>query len=107
MLRRQHRPDSQPGRAETLIQEVFGRLTRDEVVERLTQAQTAYGAINSVQDLIAHPQLRARRMPVHGQMFEVLASPYRMEWDAAEFVAAPEIGEHGQLTSVPALTEDV
>ena len=36
-------------------------------MDRLTDAQTAYGAINSVQDLIGHPQLRTRAMTVNGQ----------------------------------------
>lgn len=34
---------------------------------RLTRAQTVYGAINSVADLIEYPQLRVREMPVNGE----------------------------------------
>ena len=57
----------------------------------------AYGAINSVQDLIGHPQLRTHTMTVNGQSVEVPAAPYRMEWDEPEFRGAPQIGQHRVL----------
>ena len=79
------------------IQAVFGRLTYAEAIDRLTEAQTAYGAVNSVHDLIAHPQLRTRRMDVHGRSVEVPAAPYVTEWDDPQFRPVPAIGEHGPL----------
>ena len=59
-------------------------------------AHTAYGSVNGVQDLIAHPQLRTRRMPVGGKSVEVPALPWITEWDAAEYPPAPAIDQHGQ-----------
>lgn len=82
---------------EAAIQAVFGRLTYAEAVDRLTEAQTAYGAINSVHDLIGHPQLRTRRMVVRGRTVEIPAVPYVTEWDDPEFRAAPDVGQHGPL----------
>ena len=82
---------------EEAIQGVFGQLTGGEAIDRLTEAQIAYGSINSVHDLIAHPQLRTRPMNVHGRAVEVPAPPYVMEWDDAQFPSAPGIGEHGVL----------
>jgi crotonobetainyl-CoA:carnitine CoA-transferase CaiB-like acyl-CoA transferase len=79
------------------IQAVFGRLTFAQAIDRLTESQTAYGSINSVHDLIRHPQLRTRRMEVHGRTVEVPAPPYVTEWDEPRFAAAPGIGEHGHL----------
>lgn len=79
------------------IQAVFGRLTYPEAVDRLTEAQTAYGAINSVHELIAHPQLRTRAMQVNGNRVELPATPYLTEWDEPDFPSAPGIGEHGPL----------
>ena len=49
-----------------MIQAVFGQLDYAQCVGRLSAAQTAYGAINSVQDLIDHPQLRTRPVEVNG-----------------------------------------
>ena len=58
---------------EAAIQAVFGELTGSEAIDRLTEAQIAYGSINSVHDLIAHPQLRTRPMQVHGRTVQVPA----------------------------------
>lgn len=82
---------------EPLIQQVFGQLTYAQAVDRLSAAQTAYGAINTVHDLIAHPQLRTRGMPVHGQTVQVPAPPFMTDWDDEAFAPAPGIGEHGVL----------
>jgi crotonobetainyl-CoA:carnitine CoA-transferase CaiB-like acyl-CoA transferase len=81
-----------------LVAEAFGAQPSAEIRARLTQAQTAFGSVNSVHDLIAHPQLRTRRMPVHGQMVEVPASP----WQAAaegDFAQAPALNAHGAAIS--------
>ena len=82
---------------EAIIQGIFSGLSHAQAVGRLTVAQTAYGAVNSVQDLIVHPQLRTRAMTVNGQSVEVPAAPYRMEWDEPEFRGAPQIGQHHVL----------
>lgn len=79
------------------VQAVFGRLTYAEAVDRLTEAQTAYGAINSVHDLISHPQLRTREMKVGGRTVLVPASPFVTEWDDPAFRPLPGINEHGEL----------
>ncbi len=80
---------------------VFASLGSADVIDRLTAAQTAYGSVNGVQDLIAHPQLRTRRMPVGAKAVEVPALPWITEWDAAEYPPAPAIDQHG-----PALREE-
>jgi itaconate CoA-transferase len=82
---------------EALIQQVFSTLTYGEATQRLTEAQTAYGAINSVHDLIAHPQLRTREMDVGGRVACVPAPPYVTEWDDERFASAPAIGAHAAL----------
>ena len=79
------------------VQAVFGQLTYAEAVDRLTEAQTAYGAINSVHDLINHPQLRTREMKVGGRTVQVPASPVVTEWDDPAFRPVPGINEHGEM----------
>jgi len=79
------------------IQAVFGQLDYAQATARLSKAQTAYGAINSVQDLIEHPQLRTRPMDVHGVAVEVPATPYATEWDDEYFRPVPAIGQHWKL----------
>jgi crotonobetainyl-CoA:carnitine CoA-transferase CaiB-like acyl-CoA transferase len=51
--------------------------------------------VNSVQELIEHPQLRTRPMPVNGQMVELPAIPYITEWDDESYRPIPGVDEHG------------
>ncbi len=44
----------------TLILDVFGKLTTEQVVARLDEAQIANARMNDMADLWAHPQLKAR-----------------------------------------------
>jgi itaconate CoA-transferase len=78
---------------------VFAAHTSADMIDRLTDAQTAYGSVNSVADLIEHPQLRTRPMPIHGavgtRMAEVPATPWIHDWDGDSFAAAPTINQHG------------
>lgn len=82
---------------EAAVQVVFGGLGYAEVVDRLTEAQTAFGSINSVYDLIEHPQLRTRPMDVHGHEVQMPAPPYATEWEADRFPSAPDLDQHEEL----------
>ena len=77
------------------VAEVFASLSSADVIDRLTSAQTAYGSVNGVNDLIAHPQLRTRRMPVGNRVLEVPALPWCTEWEASEYRPVPRVNEHG------------
>lgn len=77
------------------VAEVFGALPSGELVDRLTAMQTAFGNVNTVDDLIAHPQLRTRRMPVHGHMVAVPAAPWGQEWDTDSYPEAPALDAQG------------
>ncbi len=77
-----------------VVAEVFAAHSGAEMVDRLTTAQTAFGNVNSVQDLIDHPQLRTRPMPVNGRTVDVPAAPWGVEWEAATFPPAPALDAH-------------
>ena len=77
------------------VAEVFGTLASSEAIERLAEAQTAYGNVNSVHDLVEHPQLRTRPMPVQGRSVEVPALPWGVEWEPAAFAEAPALDAQG------------
>lgn len=79
---------------EYLISEVFLSISYSQAVDRMTEAQTAFGAINSVHDLIQHPQFRTRPMDVHGKSFEIPATPYITEWDDASYRTVPDVNQH-------------
>jgi itaconate CoA-transferase len=78
-----------------VVAEAFAATPSGAMIDRLTEAQTAFGSINSVFDLIEHPQLRTRRMPVAGRPVEVPASPWGMAWDSDTYPPAPAIDQHG------------
>ena len=77
-----------------VIGAAFARFDADEMRRRLDAARIAYGAINSVADFSAHPQLK--RVPV-----ETPAGPVEMPAPAVRFDGelgapgrVPECGEH-------------
>jgi itaconate CoA-transferase len=78
-----------------LVADVFAGQTSASIVDRLTEGQIAFGNVNSVHDLIEHPQLRTRRMPVNGRSVEVPAAPWGVEWETATFPEAPALDAHG------------
>ena len=77
------------------VADVFATLTSAQAIDRLTAARTAFGSVNSVQDLIAHPQLRTRRMLVNGRPADVPATPWITEWDEDSYASAPTLNQHG------------
>ena len=78
------------------ISDVFGALTRDEVVERLKVGRIAYGAVNSVADLSKHPQLERTIVDSPEGPVSMPVSPIHLEGSAQSFGAIPELGEHNQ-----------
>jgi crotonobetainyl-CoA:carnitine CoA-transferase CaiB-like acyl-CoA transferase len=81
-----------------MIQAVIGALTGGHVADRLTEAQTPFGCINSVLDLIHHPQLRTRQIQVRGRTVEMPAPACITPWQQANGQStAPAVNEHGDL----------
>lgn len=74
---------------------VFASLPSPVIIERLNAAQIAYGNVNGVEDLIEHPQLRTRPMPVGEEMVEVAALPWITEWDPISYRPVPAVDENG------------
>jgi itaconate CoA-transferase len=76
------------------VARVFASITSHTAMQRLNEAQTAFGEINETTDLIAHPQLRTKPMPVHNHTAQVPAPPYTTSWEDATFRPAPALGAH-------------
>ena len=95
--RSRHRQD-----IEALIQAVIGRLTYGQTADRLTEAQTPFGSINSVLDLIHHPQLRTRQVQVRGRTVEMPAPACIAPWQQdLQLRSAPAVNEHDKLPPQP------
>lgn len=78
-----------------LVASVFDKIPSGELIDRLTAAQTAFGQINSVHDLISHPQLMTKGMQVNNKEIQVPASPWLTPWDDEHFPDAPALNQHG------------
>ena len=74
---------------------VFASLPSAPIIARLDAAQIAYGNVNGVQDLIEHPQLGTRPMPVGDQTVEVAALPWITEWDPISYRTVPAVNQNG------------
>ncbi len=69
-------------------------LTRAQLIERLRAADIAYGAVNSIADLAAHPQLRRIAVETAGGTVEVIAPPAR-GGETVTYGPVPALDQHG------------
>lgn len=76
------------------INDVFGKLTASALSERMLAADIAFGAVNSVADFAAHPQLR--RVEIEGETGEIslVAPPVTADGIAPRLGAVPSLGQH-------------
>jgi crotonobetainyl-CoA:carnitine CoA-transferase CaiB-like acyl-CoA transferase len=80
--------------------EAIAKLTRAELIARLDAADVPVGPVNDVAEVLADPQVRARKLvgsfdyPGVGE-FKALALPYKfLGWDDPEIGRPPALGEH-------------
>ena len=72
----------------------FGAMTRDEAATRLGAARTAYGFVNGLADLAAHPALRRAAVETSAGMASIIAPPAIRDGLAPRLGPVPDIGEH-------------
>ena len=81
-----------------IIGETFGKLTAEQVVERLEQAQIANAQVNDMKGVWEHPQLKARHrwVPVETPAGPVPAAlpPGSWETGAPRMDPVPALGQH-------------
>lgn len=74
---------------------VLSKLSREALVERLQAAQIAYGALNSVEDFAAHPQLRRSSVELpQGGSIELPSPPAKIAGEPFEAGPVPALGQH-------------
>ncbi len=79
------------------IDDAFGKLSRDDVIARLRDANIAYGAVNSVADLSRHPQLRRMDVATSSGPVSMPAPPARWADGNLEPGPVPALDEHGAM----------
>lgn len=81
------------------INAAFSAASRQSLEDRLRKAAIAYGAVNSVEFLAEHPQLRRREVTLSsGVSAELVAPPikYSYEGPDATYAAVPSLGQHSE-----------
>ena len=79
------------------INSVLSQLMRADLIERLQDARIAYGALNSVEDFAAHPQLRRVAIELsHGSSIDIPAPPARIDGKIFKPGPVPSLGQHGK-----------
>ena len=79
------------------VTRVFGDLPRDALASRLRRAQIAYGFVNDLADLAAHPALRRVSVDTSAGPASIVAPPVVRDRAAPRLGAVPSIGEHSTL----------
>ncbi len=81
------------------INKIFSEKTRVQMEKLLSSASIAYGALNSVDSLSNHPQLRRRKVTLpDGQLAQLVAPAiqYSYEDENASYKQVPKLGSHSE-----------
>jgi crotonobetainyl-CoA:carnitine CoA-transferase CaiB-like acyl-CoA transferase len=83
---------------ETMIEEAFSSLPRDEVVRRCEAADIPFGSVNEVAEFVAHPQLAARdrwrEVASPAGPLRAIVPPIDLEGAPPRMGAIPDVGDH-------------
>ena len=90
------RVDNRP-ELDAVIDAVFSKLSREEIVARLDAAQIAYGNVSSVADFAAHPQLRKMRVDTPEGLLDVVAPPARVAGTEPTPRPVPSLDDSGAV----------
>jgi crotonobetainyl-CoA:carnitine CoA-transferase CaiB-like acyl-CoA transferase len=76
------------------INRIFGLWQRCELTQRLRQAKIAFGAVNTVADLVQHPQLRRTSVDTPSGPVELVAPPVRVAGESPGLRPVPALSQH-------------
>jgi len=82
---------------EARIAGAFEHLTRQEATLRLRAANTAFGFVNDIAGLAAHPALRRVDVGTPAGAARIIAPPVIADGAAAQLGSVPAIGEHSEV----------
>ena len=78
------------------IEEILSSLTRDEVRRRLIDAKIAFGAVNTIEDVVNHPALNKIQVDTPQGRIDVMAPPSTVKGEAIDILSVPEIGQNNE-----------
>src|SRR5215468_11454922 len=80
-----------------IVADVFGSLGRDELIQRLEDADIAFGEVNTMADLTVHPHLRRIEVDTPKGVVTYSAPAVIFVGEPRQYGAVPDIGEHAEL----------
>ncbi len=86
------------------VAEVFARLSRDVLIERLAAADIAFAEVNTMADLTTHPHLRRIKVETQNGPVSYPAPGAQFMGEERSYDAVPAVGAHS--TAIDALIRD-
>jgi len=80
-----------------IVGDVFGSLTREELIQRLEHADIAFGEVNTMADLTVHPHLRRIEVETAKGVVTYSAPAAIFVGEPRQYGPVPDIGEHAEL----------
>jgi itaconate CoA-transferase len=80
-----------------IVADVFGSLTREELIPRLESADIAFGEVNTTADLTVHPHLRRIEVDTPKGVVTYSAPAAIFVGEPRKYGPVPDIGEHAEL----------
>src|SRR3954449_12597463 len=83
------------------VADVFGGLTRDELLQRLDAADIAFAEVNTMADLATHPHLRRIEVDTPNGLLTYPAPAAIFVGQPRKYGAVPGVGDHTELPKTP------
>jgi crotonobetainyl-CoA:carnitine CoA-transferase CaiB-like acyl-CoA transferase len=81
---------------DAVVSGVFGAQPREQVCDRMLAAGIAFGRLNDVAGLAAHPQLRTQPVATEQGEVGLIAPPAIVAGETTAFRPVPRVGEHSE-----------
>ncbi len=78
------------------ILDIFAQQERSVLTQKLLDARIAFGALNSVADLIEHPQLERTEVQSESGPVSLISSPIKFAGEEEQYGPIPALGEHNE-----------
>jgi itaconate CoA-transferase len=86
-----------------IVGDLFGSLSRTDLIKRLEDADIAFGEVNTMTDLSVHPHLRRIEVETPKGVITYSAPAAIFVGEPRHYGAVPAIGEHKELSKANAL----
>jgi crotonobetainyl-CoA:carnitine CoA-transferase CaiB-like acyl-CoA transferase len=79
---------------EQIIHKVFGSMPRDAIIQKLDDAEIAFGRLTDLNDLTSHPQNHFIEVNTEAGTFQLMAPGFKVRGVTEKYGSVPKLGEH-------------